>query len=136
MKNSQATYQKQRSLKFCLLALALLCAVFTFSGYFAGANSFRQEAVRTEVASSDNQTYKPNISYSQAIAHCYRISAPANYLQHLLSQVILHYGSLAKTRFDNSVWQAFSIDLRTCPNQMKTFPQSSDEDFLSYKMRG
>lgn len=133
MRNSQATYQKTRSVKYCLLALALLGAIFTFSGYFAGATSFRQEAARTEVVSFGSQVYKPTVSYKAAIAHCYRISAPANYLQHLLSQVILHYSSLAKTRFDNSVWQAFSIDLNTCFEQLKTIPQSSDEDFLIYQ---
>lgn len=133
MRNSQAAYHKPRSVKFWLLALALLGAIFTFSGYFAGPTSFQQEAARTEVVSSDSQVYKPAVSYKAAIAHCYRISAPANYLQHLLSQVILHYDSLAKTRFDHSVWQAFSIDLNTCLDQSKTIPQSSDEDFLIYQ---
>jgi hypothetical protein len=129
MTNAQFTYHKDKLTK-CLLAAALLFSVFTFSGYDGNCQSSYKQTAKTELIFSNNcKTCKRTISYKKAFElipyNDFLISPFKN-----RTNTLFAYKILTKVKLDSISRRFYSHKSADCFLQVKTIPQSSDEDIF------
>lgn len=129
MKNTQFTYQKNKLTKW-LLSVTLFFCVFNFTAYAGNSQSISFETAKTELIISNNyKAFKRIISFKKALefitCNDFSINSYKNW-----TNTLLNYNLLIKVKFI-SMSRAF-CSYNTTRNflQAKTFPQSSDEDFI------
>lgn len=132
MTNTRYTYHKDKLTKW-LLSVTLFFSIFIFSGYAGNSQSRQQQKTQTEIVISDNlKTCKRTISLKKAFElisyNDLLISPYKNWTNALFA-----FNIITKVKLDNNSRQFCSQ--KFAPNffQVKTNPQSSDEDiFGSY----
>ncbi len=111
-----------------LLMVALFFGIFTFSGYSYGSSSTQKQATQTEVSISNlQQIGKQTISYQKA-SMLKALAEPIKYIYHNCANELFAYNSLIKVRLDNSSRPLYIQHPTSHFIQVKTIPQSSDED--------
>lgn len=130
MMNTQFTYQKDK-LKKWLLTVTLLFSIFTFSGYASNHQSREQHTTQTElVISSNHKTCKQTVSYKKA----FDLTSSNDFLINPYksrTNTLFTYNILTKVKFDSLSRQFYSHKSTTPFLQVKTIPQSSDEDIFA-----
>ncbi len=127
MINAPFTYHKVKQMKW-LLTVTFLFSFFTFSGY-PGHYQSRQQATQTELVISNVKTCKRTISYKKAIE--------PNSSNHFLINPFIYradtlyaYNKLTHVKLTSVTRQSYSTKSFHRFLQVKTIPQSSDEDIL------
>jgi hypothetical protein len=129
MTNAQFTYHKGKLTKW-LLAATLFFSIFTFSGYDGNYQSRYQQTTLTELVISNNhEACKRIISFEKAfglITYIDFLTSPyKNWTNTLFT-----YNILTKVKINSLSRQFYSHKSADCSLQVKTIPQSSDEDIL------
>jgi hypothetical protein len=113
-----------------LLTVTLLFGIFTFSGYAGNSQSRQFETTQTELVVSNNpKIYKQTISFKKGIElinFSPLISSDKNWTNALIA-----YNLLTKVKQDNLSKQYYSHNPANHFLQVKTIPQSSDEDIFA-----
>lgn len=132
MTNTHFTYPKEKLIKL-LLTVTLLFSIFTFSGYAGNYQSKQQQKAQTElVISSKHKTFKRALSCKKAVEllSC-KDCLVRTYCG--LTDRLFACNLLAKVNFVSVSRQFCSHGSATRFLQVKTIPQSSDEDaFLPF----
>lgn len=129
MVNNQLTYPK-KLLKW-LLAVTLFFNFFAFSGYFGNSSKGTQQATQTEQVFSKNyKSSKRTVSYKKAVelSNLYITEKNSN---KYWANAILAYNTSTKVKSNFIKRQLCSIIPAKRFLQIKTFPQSSNEDNVS-----
>jgi hypothetical protein len=130
MRNTKHTYHKIKLTNW-LLTVTLFFSFFTFSGYGCNFQSIQQKPTQTELLISNmRKSCKQVISYRKAfgllIDNEFLISPYKNWKN------ILHgYNLLTKVKFDSILKQFNFLKFVDHFLQIKTIPQSSDEDIFA-----
>lgn len=129
MTNTQFTYHKDKLTKW-LLTITLFFSIFTFLGYANNYQSRQQQATQTElVVSNNHKNCKRTTSFKKAFelisCNATLISTYKNWTNALLT-----YNQQTKIKLDNISRQCCSHKSADHFLQVKTIPQSSDEDIL------
>jgi len=130
MMNTQYTYYYKDRLTKWLLTVTLLFSIFTFSGYAGNSQSRQQETTQTElVVSNNHKICKQAISYKKGLELISFIS-PLNSSDKNWINSLITYNILTKVKLDNISRQFHSHKSADHFLQVKTIPQSSDEDIF------
>jgi hypothetical protein len=130
MRNIKHTYHKIKLTNW-LLTVTLFFSFFTFSGYAGNFQSIQQKPTQTElVISNKRKSCKQVISYRKAfgllIDNEFLISPYKNWTNALYA-----YNILTKVKFDFISKQFNFLTFVDRFLQIKTIPQSSDEDIFA-----
>jgi hypothetical protein len=130
MKNTKHTYHKIK-LKNWLLPVTLFFSFFTFSGYAGNFQSIQQKATQIELVILNNhKSCKQLISYKKAfgllIDNIFSISPYKNW-----NNILHTCNVLTKVKFDSISKQFNFLKFVDHFLQIKTIPQSSDEDIFA-----
>ncbi len=125
--NTKFTNHKDRLTKW-LLTVTLLFNIFTFSAYAGNSQSRQQQTAQTELVISNNhKTCERTISFQKALEFCsfndFIINPDKNWTNALFA-----YNHLTKVKLDNNSRQFYSHKHTDNFLQVKTIPQSSDEN--------
>jgi hypothetical protein len=126
MKKQLAHYQTR--LTKLLLAIALFCNFFIFSGYASNTSATKQhQSIQTELVDGFKHKNKARIlSFNRTIfapdTHTACVSETSK------TAVRLTYNHLMKVKFDNLSKRFNTIPIALRFFQLKTIPQSSEED--------
>ena len=128
--NTQFTYQKDK-LKKWLLTVTLLFSIFTFSGYASNQQSREQHTTQTElVISSNHKTCKRTVSYKKA----FDLTSSSDFLINPYkswTNALFTHKIITKVKLDSLSRQFYSHKSAAQFLQVKTIPQSSDEDIFA-----
>lgn len=125
--NTCFTFRKDPALKW-LLAVTMLFSIFTVSGYAGNAGPKQQQATQTElVLSSFHKAAGRTISYKRALGLLYA-TVPAIHPGSNWKNTLFACNLLGKVKLDRISGQYRASTPGISPAQVKTIPQSSDED--------
>ena len=129
------TYCKVKLSKWVFIATFFL-SVFAFSGYTGNPQARQQKTIPTElVFCQKNKTPKRTYLFIKAVTPSlhYKVSKQINEYE---SVFLSAYNRLAKVKYDNLSAKAFLIRPAHRFTQVKTIPQSSNEDIFFSNLRG
>jgi hypothetical protein len=114
-----------------LFTVTLLFSIFTFSGYAGNSQSRQLETNQTElVVSNYSKICKRAVSYKKGVELSHLISPLSNSDKNWIN-VLFTYNILAKVKLDNISRQFYYYVPTNHFLQVKTIPQSSDEDIFA-----
>jgi len=129
MTNTRYTYHKDKLTKW-LLTVTMFFSIFTFSGYAGDSQSRQQQPTQTEIVISNHKTWKRTIPFKKAFERIscndFLVSNCKNWTNTLFT-----YNILTKVKLDSISRQFCSHKPAGHFLQVKTIPQSSDEDIFT-----
>ncbi|SHG66412.1 hypothetical protein SAMN05443549_105273 [Flavobacterium fluvii] len=129
MMNTQYPYKDKLTKWF--LAVTLLLGIFAFSGYANNLQSRQLQTTQTElVVSNNHKICKRAISYKKGIELSLFIS-PQNSFDKNWANALITHNLLTKVKLDTISRQFYSHKPANLFLQVKTIPQSSDEDIFA-----
>jgi hypothetical protein len=127
--NSQYPY-KDKLTKW-LFTVTLLFCIVTFSGHVGNSPSRQLQTTQTELVFSNNSKIcKRTVSYKKGIELTHLISPLNSFDKNWINSLITH-NILTKVKLDNISRQFYSHKAVNHFLQVKTIPQSSDEDIFA-----
>lgn len=131
MMNTQYTYHKSKQKKW-LLTVTLLFSIFSILGYSGNLQSKNKQTTQTELVISSN--YKPYKQHAVSYKKVYNSIVCNDYITSTScswKNAILSYNQQTKIRYNNISRQFNSYKAADCFLNVKTIPQSSDEDIFA-----
>lgn len=130
MMNTKYPYYKDKLTKW-FLAVTLLFSIFTFSVYAGNSQSRQLGTTKTELVVSNNPIIcKRAVSYKKGL-ELIRFISPLNSSDKNWINSLFTYNILIKVKLDNISRQFYSHKPANHFLQIKTNPQSSDEDLFA-----
>ena len=129
------TYYKNGFLKW-VLAITLFLSLWTLPGYARNAKIHEVPKSQKELILSERKTTKSAVSYRKVYSLLCLKSIRADLYKNSFDTVLLIHDALAKNTFQHASDKLCSDALFCGFQQVKTIPQSSDEDLSKTFFRG
>ncbi len=135
MTDRHFTYYKNNFLKW-LLAITLFISLWTLPGYARKSTIHMVPKNQNELILSTTKTSKSGVSYRKVFRLICLKAIRANLYKNSFGTVIPIHNALAKNTFQHVSDKLCSFVPFYGFRQLKTIPQSSDEDFFMVFLRG